>query len=263
MLDYDKVLVKIRAVRFPTLTRNVGVCFAVYALAVSGAQGVQPFTSATVTRVENHVSIGSHAGGGERPATLHDVIEAQTYLVTQDDSRAELEFPDHSIVRVGQDSVFSFDASSRTLSLEKGAMLFYVPPGSGGGTIKTPSLTAAITGTVAKVSSNLIAVLSGEIKTQWGTVHAGEAIDFLSGNIRIFQFDPSQALAGHLVAFGGPLPELPQIGGENNKVYKAPDLHGTDVVGINQVDTRFTRPMARVVVPKPTPTMSGGHPPYP
>jgi hypothetical protein len=214
-----------------------------------------------VTRVENHVDIGSHAGGAERPATLHDVIEAQTYLITQDDSRAELEFPDHSIVRVGQDSVFSFDAASRTLSLEKGAMLFYVPPGSGGGTIKTPSLTAAVTGTVAKVSNNLIAVLSGEVKTPWGIVHAGEAIDFIGGNIRIFEFDPSQATAGHLIAFGGPLPELPQVGGETNKVYKAPDLRTTNVTGISQVDIRFTKPQGRVTVPKPTPPTSGGTPP--
>jgi hypothetical protein len=164
---------------------------------------------------------------------------------------------------VGQDTVFSFDADSRTLSLEKGTMLFYVPPGSGGGTIKTPSLTAAITGTVAKVSKNLIAVLSGSIHTPWGTVHSGEAIDALAGNIRIFAFDPSQAMAGHLVAFGGALPELPQVGGENNKVYKAPDLQGTDVTGINQVNLRFNKPSGPPVVPKPTPPMTGPNPPYP
>jgi hypothetical protein len=229
---------------------------------VVGAHGVQPFSSAIVTRVENHVSIGSHAGGPERPAMVHDVVQAQTYLITQDQSRAELEFADHSIVRIGQDSVFSFDAESRTLSLEKGALLFYVPPGSGGGNIKTPSLTAAITGTVAKVSANLIAVLSGEIKTPWGTVSAGEAIANIGGIVRIFQYDPSQAMAGHLIAFGGPLPELPEIGGESNKVYKGPDLHTTDIIGVNQVDSRFIKPSGRPVVPKPTPPAAGA-PPYP
>jgi len=251
-------------VRPLTLPRHLALGVAFYALMMSGAQGVQPFSSATVTRVENHVSIGSHEGGAERPAMLHDVVEAQTYLITQDDSRAELEFPDHTIVRVGQDSVFSFDAASRTLSLEKGAMLFYVPPGSGGGNIKTPSLTAAITGTVAKVSKNMIAVLSGEVKTPWGVVHPGEAIDFLSGNIRIFQFDPSQALAGHLSAFGGPLPELPQVGGENNKIYSQANLRYLDVTSFSQVDSRFTKPTGKIVIPKPgAPTTGGGHPPYP
>jgi hypothetical protein len=252
----------IRAVRLPTPHRPFALGFAFYALMMAGAQGVQPFSSATVTRVENHVAIGSHAGGAEHPAMLHDVVANQTYLLTQDDSRAELQFADGSLVRVGQDSVFSFDADSRTLSLEKGSMLFYVKPGTGGGTIKTPSLTAAITGTVAKVSKNLIAVLSGEIKTKWGTVHSGEAIDVLSGNIRIFQFDPSEALTGHLVAFGGPLPEVPEVGGGGKNVLKSPDLHGTDVTGINQVDLRFNRPQGRPTVPKPTPTTSGS-PPYP
>jgi hypothetical protein len=253
----------IRAVRLTTLPQQFAFGFAMYSLMMAGAQGVQPFSSATVVRVENHVTIGSHAGGAERPAMIHDVVQAETYLVTQDDSRAELEFADRSVVRVGQDTVFSFDANSRTLSLEKGTMLFYVPPGSGGGTIKTPSLTAAITGTVAKVSNNLIAVLSGEVKTQWGTVHAGEAIDFLGGNIRIFQFDPSQAMAGHLIAFGGPLPELPEVGGESNKVYKAPDLHGLEVTDVSQTSARFVRPKGTVIVPKPTPQNNGNHPPYP
>ncbi len=256
--------------RFPTPTRHFALAFALYTLTGSGAQAAQPFTSATVTRVENHVTLGTHAGGNERPAMVHDVVQAQTYLFTQDESRAELEFPDHSIVRVGQNTVFSFDAASRTLSLEKGAMLFYVPPGSGGGNIKTPSLTAAITGTVAKVSANLIAVLSGELKTPWGTVHAGEAIENVNGKVRIFTFDPSQAMAGQLIAWGGPLPELPEIGGETNTIYSMPDLHWLEVLGFAQVDSHFRsnspfiKPPAPPAAPKPpTPPSGGGHPPYP
>lgn len=252
----------------PTLPKRFAFGFALYALLMPGARAVQPFTSATVTRIENQVTLGSHAGGNERAAALHDVVQAQTYLFTQDKSRAELEFPDHSIVRVGQNTVFSFDAASRTLSLEKGAMLFYVPPGSGGGNIKTPSLTAAITGTVGKVSKDLIAVLSGELKTPWGTVHAGEAIAYLNGNIRIFKFDQSQALAGYLVGWGGPLPELTEIGGVTNPIYNQPNLHLLDVLDINSVNQRFNspfiRPPNRPSAPKPpTPLVGGGHPPYP
>jgi hypothetical protein len=252
-------------VRLPTLTRNLGLGFALYSLMGLSAQGVLPFTTATVTRVENHVTVGSHAGGSEKPAALHDVIEAETYLYTQDESRAELEFPDHSIVRVGQNTVFSFDASSRTLSLEKGAMLFYVPPGSGGGNIKTPSLTAAITGTVGKVSENMIAILSGSIKTPWGIVTAGEAIENIHGKIRIFKFDPSQAMAGYLIAWGGPLPELPQVGGETNNIYSSPNLDFFNILGIDQVDQRFhyIKPQGPPTVPRPGAPMTGGHPPYP
>ena len=251
--------------RLPTLSRHFALGFALYTLLGAGAYGVQPFTSATVTRLENQVTLGTHGGGKERPAVLHDVVEANTYLFTQDESRAELQFPDHSIVRVGQNTVFSFDAASRTLSLEKGAMLFYVPPGSGGGNIKTPSLTAAITGTVGKASKDLIAVLSGELTTRWGIVHAGEAIAKIDGHIRIFKFDQSQALAGYLVAWGGPLPELTEIGGETNPLYGLPDLHWLDIIGINQVDPRFhspfIKPPGRPTAPKPRTPQGGGTPP--
>ena len=253
--------------RLPKLYSRPGLAFALYTLTGTGALGVLPFTSARVTRVENHVSMGSHAGGAERPAALNDVVQAQTYLFTQDESRAELEFPDHSIVRVGQNTVFSFDAASRTLSLEKGAMLFYVPPGSGGGNIKTPSLTAAITGTVGKVSENLIAILSGQITTPWGVVHAGEAISSFNGQIRIFKFDPSQAMAGQLIAWGGPLPELPQVGGETNQIYNRPNLDFLNILGINEVDQRFhspyIKPQGPPTPPRPGPPFTGGHPPYP
>jgi hypothetical protein len=256
----------IRPVLLPKLSQRLAFGFALYTLTGAGALGVLPFDSATVTRVENQVSIGSHSGGNERPAAIHDVVKADTYLFTQDKSRAELEFPDRSIVRVGQNTVFSFDAASRTLSLEKGALLFYVPPGSGGGNIKTPSLTAAITGTVGKVSRDLIAVLSGEIKTPWGTVHAGEAIAYLNGNIRIFKYDQSQALAGYLIAWGGPLPELPEVG--TSHIYSMPDLNILNVLDTNQVDQRFNSPFIKPTgppaPPKPgNPDIGGGHPPYP
>lgn len=252
-----------------TLPKRLALGFALYTLSMPGALAVQPFTSATVTRLENHVNLGTHGGGNERPAVLHDVVQAQTYIFTQDKSRAELEFPDHSIVRVGQNTVFSFDSASRTLSLEKGAMLFYVPPGSGGGNIKTPSLTAAITGTVAKVAENLIAVLSGELKTPWGIVHAGEAIESVHGKIRIFKFDQSQAMAGYLIAWGGPLPELPEIGGENNPIYQESDLlRLLDVLDVNLVNQRFNSPFIKPTgapaAPKPPIPQhtGGGHPPY-
>jgi len=255
----------IRPVPLPTLSRRFALGFALYTLAVAGARGVQPFSIATVTRIENQVTLGTHDGGNERPAVLHDVVQAQTYLFTQDKSRAELEFPDHSIVRIGQNTVFSFDAASRTLSLEKGAMLFYVPPGSGGGTIKTPSITAAITGTVGKVSRDLIAVLSGELKTKWGAVHAGEAIAYLNGNFRIFKFDQSQALAGYLIAWGGPLPELPEVGDGNDPANGLPDLHILDIIGIGQVDGRFhyIKPQGPPTIPKPGAPGGNGNPPYP
>jgi len=252
-------------VPLPTSFKSFALGFAIYTLVGTGAYGVTPFTSATITRIENHVSLGSHAGGNEHPASLHDVIEADTYLYTEDKSRAELEFPDHSIVRIGQNTVFSFDAASRTLSLEKGAMLFYVPPGSGGGHIKTPSLTAAITGTLGKVSLNTIAILSGSLMTPWGIIHAGEAVTVISGDVRIYKFDQSQAMAGRLVAWGGPLPEVPEAGGKTTAMYGLPDTHIWDILGISQVNQRYHSPFIKPTGPPtaPKPPAAPGTTPYP
>ena len=90
----------------------------------------------------------------------------------------------------------------------------------------------------------------------------------LASSITVRADDPTQATAGELIAWGGPLPELPQIGGETNSVYQGPDLHLLDVLGINQVDSRFHSPFIKPsgppVAPKPpTPQITGGHPPYP
>jgi len=202
-------------------------------LVVTGLGSVyaaMPFTSATVTRVENNVEVGETVNGksAQRPAAVSDVIKEKNYLVTENESRAELEFPDKSIVRVGQNTVFSFDAESRTLSLQKGAMIFYVPPGSGGGTIKTPSLTAAITGTIGKVSENMIACLAGQISTPWGIIHRGEALQFINGQHIIFKFDSSEAWKGKLVFFGKPLPEIPEIGSPT-QLLGQPNIHAFDI----------------------------------
>ena len=232
----------------PRSPRALRLPFALVSVAISLsslAPAAPPYSSARVTRLENTVLVGrAKAGGGgaaaasERAAALADVVQDRDYLLTQSQSRAELEFPDRSLVRVGQNTVFSFDAGSRTLSLQKGAMLFYVPPGSGGN-IKTPSLTAAITGTIGKVSENLIAVLSGELQTAYGVVRAGEAIEYRDGAVRIFAFDPSQAFSGYLFSWG-PLPELPEVrSAQANPLFGPPDTRIFDLQELIQVNPRL------------------------
>ena len=214
------------------------------------AQAAAPFDTATITRLENTVTLGQlHKGQkAERSALVSDVIKEKDYLFTSSDARAEMQFPDHSLVRVGQNSIFSFDSESRTLSLEKGAMLFYVPPGNGG-QIKTPSITAAVTGTIAKVLPNLIAVISGEMMTKWGVVRAGYAIEFINGRVRIYRYNPQEACKGKLYEWG-PLPELPETG-STNPLSNPPDLHWLDIQEITQVNPRVDRGNP---TPKPTPS---------
>jgi hypothetical protein len=204
---------------FPTKNFFAGAMVLIACFLGAGAsQGGVPFDSARISLIENHVSIGETTAGrhGGHRAALDDVVTAKQFVATAMASRAELKFADHSIVRVGQNSIFSFEAGTRTLSLQKGTMLFYVPPGSGGGQIKTPSLTAAITGTVGKVSENLIAVIHGKVRVnvcgKWYNVRAGWALEAVRCEARIFRFKAGEAARGRLYDFGGPLPEGPEAG---------------------------------------------------
>jgi hypothetical protein len=180
---------------------------------VSGAavHAVAPYTQATVSRLQNKVSYGDTANRATRSARVTDIVKASTYLLTETDARAELKYDDGSIVRIGQNTVFTFEADTRSLSLEKGSLVFYIPKGSGGGTVRTASITAAITGTIGKVTENLIAILEGEITLipSGRKVPAGFfAKANVDGTISIAPFDVDKALGGTLLKFGGPLPSF-------------------------------------------------------
>ena len=207
------------------------------------------FDSATVTRVENQVSVGEITdgrAGARRPTSVSDVIKANHFVQTGGDSRAELQFKDSSLVRVGQNSIFSFEASSRSLSLDKGDMLFYMAPGNGVGTIKTPALTAGITGTLCKVATDMIAVLRGSITLKVGgrpvKIPAGYAVKAVNGKVRIFKFDPRVANKGKLYSMG-PLPEGPgiQITQDNTELY-FPGSHDRNAIDAGQVNPNLPRP---------------------
>ncbi len=254
----------------------------VLALAAT-ARAAIPFRQATVTRVENKVSYGEVKGDRSalRPATAEDVVKASNFLQSESDSRAELKYEDGSLVRIGQNTIFSFDAITRTLSLTKGTFIFYVPKSSGGASVKTPSLTAAITGTIAKVSPNYIAVLEGVIRLvpSGRIVAAGQFARFNGdGTITIDFFDPTKALDGKLVSFNGPLPGLDEKFSRPDAPGK-PDLSLFDSLertqnqpnGLNLFNPQPEPPPPMdhrgrtIFVPPPQnmpPPPSGGRPPY-
>jgi hypothetical protein len=82
-----------------------------------------------------------------RPAQINDEIRNGTAVRTGTESRAELEFTDQTLARLGANTIFSFKQGTRNLDLGSGAMLLRVPKNAGGAQIKTSVLTAAITGT--------------------------------------------------------------------------------------------------------------------
>ena len=231
-----------------------------------------PFDRATVTRTQNKVAYGQIAGGKgkTRPASQGDIVGPSGYLLTESESRAELQYDDGSVVRIGQNTVFSFEADSRTLNLKEGTFTFFVPRGQGGGMIKTASLTAAITGTAGKVSRDTIAVLEGELTLvpSGKKVKAGEfARKQPDGRIVVARFDPAKGIDGALMAFNGPMPgfsEARLLPGRRlalalpdtssfDSLQRAQNLPGS--IGV------FDIPRTRVNVPRP-PNGNGGGPPY-
>jgi hypothetical protein len=61
---------------------------------------------------------------------------------------------DHTITRLGQNSAFSFRDGGRTVELKQGSVLLQVPKNHGGATIRTATVTAAITGTTVMFEYN-------------------------------------------------------------------------------------------------------------
>lgn len=117
-----------------------------------------PFQQAEVTRTVNQVSLLQNKG--TKPAKIGDVVTGQTGVRTGADSRAELQFPDQTITRIGANALFRFETGSRNMTLDGGTMLFSSPKGEGGGQVQAGAVTAAVTGTDFLLSY----VKGGEVK---------------------------------------------------------------------------------------------------
>ncbi len=102
--------------------------------------------TANVTTAVNEVQIfpGSSAAHG---AAIGEKVATPSSVQTGRQSRAELTFNDSTITRLGQNSVFSFREGGRNVELQQGSILLQVPKNAGGATIRTATVTAAITGT--------------------------------------------------------------------------------------------------------------------
>ena len=106
----------------------------------------EKFNRAKVTKVINDVRLLTGTKTS-RPASKGSVVSGKMAVRTGLKSRAQMDFPDASIVRLGANSVFSFIQSQRDVDLEKGTILMQVPKSLGRTKIRTSSISAAITGT--------------------------------------------------------------------------------------------------------------------
>ena len=109
----------------------------------------EPFERAEVTKAINRVSLLPR----NAPAAPGDVVSGDSALKTGGNSRAELEFPDFTITRIGSNAIFRFVSGKREVILESGTLLFSTPEGAGGGKVRVGAITAAVTGTDFLVSA--------------------------------------------------------------------------------------------------------------
>ena len=203
-----------------------------------------PFTQAEVSRAVNQVSLVEKSSGS-RAARLGDIVKGSTGVKTSGDSRAELRFPDLTVMRLGANTFFSFQAGGREMDLEGGTMLFSAPKGQGGGQVEAGAVTAAVTGTSFLLAlypngDVKLIVLEGKVKlyltanpSVQRTFRAGQMVTVASGTTDAIPkgvtIDLKQLLAtSRLLESGGfgPLPEgviIQRVASDQQGRIKLPD----------------------------------------
>ena len=125
-------------------------------LFVSGLAGAADLSQAVVRQKVNVVTIAPSLTAQPRPASTGAVVADDNIVRTGTASRAELEFSDLTLARMGANSIFSFDAQARALTCNQGAVLFAKPSNSGRVEVRAGAITAAITGSTGFVSNRHI-----------------------------------------------------------------------------------------------------------
>jgi len=121
-------------------------------------------------------------------AELNQAIGDGTAIRTGVDSRAEIAFDGQSLVRSGANTLFLVRKGTRDLDLEEGAILFSVPLGISGPTIKTGALTVEIAGTTGIIERHggeyvKILLLQGEGRAYLRRI--GESVLIQAGQLLI------------------------------------------------------------------------------
>lgn len=187
--------------------------------------GAAPLTESTFTEIIHEVNTLSD-DGTPTPSQVNQLLKAPQRVRTGPQSRAELTAPDHTITRVGANTVFSFADSGRTVNLEQGSLLFQAPKGIGGGTITSGGASAAVLGTTLIVSATKhggfkVILLEGKGKIllpdgKYVIVRAGQEVFVLAdgkGFSRVFDINLEKLVHGSQLigGFAHELPSMPLI----------------------------------------------------
>jgi hypothetical protein len=101
----------------------------------------------------NVVTVAPSLNATAQPVAQGAIVRDENVVRTGTESRAELEFGDLTLARLGANSIFTFDAEARAMNCTQGAALFSKPTNSGRVEIRAGAITAAITGSTGFVSN--------------------------------------------------------------------------------------------------------------
>jgi len=110
-------------------------------------------SQAVVREKVNIVTLAPNLQAQARPAAQGAVVRDENVVRTGTESRAELEFTDLTLARLGSNSIFSFDAQARAMNFTRGAVLFSKPTNSGAIQLRSGAVSGAITGSTGFIST--------------------------------------------------------------------------------------------------------------
>ncbi len=120
--------------------KTTTLAIASLALSATGAHAAR-FSAAKITRAINDVRVFL-SGGGSRPANIGYTVDRDNSVLTGKKSRAELTFPDDSIIRLGQSTSCSFLGGRREINVGEGTVLLQQPKWRGRTKIRTAAVSA-------------------------------------------------------------------------------------------------------------------------
>ncbi len=189
------------------------------------AYGAIDLKESKFTQVVNDVQVISTADNAKHAASVDGSFKMPDVLRTGASSRAELVAEDHTITRVGANTIFSFDAANRSINLQQGSLLFNSPKGNGGGSIHTAAATAAVLGTTIIVTTTTnggfkLLTLEGKAKVKFLSglsqeVKAGQLMFVLPGSlpgpILNFRLDSQTSGSKLVTGFNKPLQSISKV----------------------------------------------------
>ena len=171
------------------LGRGLLACLLLAGTCLNAAQ----LKEAHITQAVSDVKLLSQQAAPHPAAVSDRVRDGDAIRTGAGVSRSELTFADQTIVRLGAKTLVSFSDGTRTMNLGEGAILFQIPKGAGGATIRTAAITATSTGATGIIERHAqfyvkMLVLEGTVRCYLAN-QIGESLLVQPGQILITKPD--------------------------------------------------------------------------